>query len=235
MDTLRQTTPHFVRCVNPNQFKRPQMFDAEYVRPQLRCGGIIEALRVLKLGYPSRVPYADIHGRFGHLLKHSPSSSHSNQKDFAEAVFLAFGLDPKEYQLGLTKVFFRPGKQEFLETVLSQADSSSISPDTIRRIASIMVRKRLRRAVAGVKLLNRFMRYIKTQRAYRRITDFAGMVTMVTKVLKWPLYNVYRGRAALTLQASLKARVAVMDREKLRRGAGTIVRYACFAFAGCTV
>ena len=75
MDTLYSTTPHFVRCVNPNQFKRSQMYDAEYVRPQLRCGGLMEALRILKLGYPSRTSYKQIHERFGHLLPKSKSST----------------------------------------------------------------------------------------------------------------------------------------------------------------
>ncbi len=39
LTNLKETTPHFVRCINPNQFKQPQTFDKEYVRPQLRDGG----------------------------------------------------------------------------------------------------------------------------------------------------------------------------------------------------
>ncbi len=75
METLQSTTPHFVRCVNPNQFKRSQMYDPDYVRPQLRCGGIIEALRILKLGFPSRTTYKSIHERYSSIL---PKAMHGN-------------------------------------------------------------------------------------------------------------------------------------------------------------
>ena len=36
MATLSTTTPYFVRCVNPNNVKRPNYFDDKNVRPQLR-------------------------------------------------------------------------------------------------------------------------------------------------------------------------------------------------------
>ena len=51
-----------------SQFKRAEMFDTEYIRPQLRNGGLIEALRILKLGYPSRCTYKHVASRYGHLL-----------------------------------------------------------------------------------------------------------------------------------------------------------------------
>ena len=42
--------------------------DRAYVRNQLRCGGLIEALRVLKLGYPTRVRYEQLYERYGQIL-----------------------------------------------------------------------------------------------------------------------------------------------------------------------
>jgi myosin heavy subunit len=36
METLEETTPFFVRCINPNKTKSKRVFDREYVRPQLR-------------------------------------------------------------------------------------------------------------------------------------------------------------------------------------------------------
>ncbi len=89
------------------------MFDRDYVRPQLILGGLLEALRILKLGYPSRIGYDQIFQRYGHTIPKlaKRGSSVTVQKEFAEAVFLAFGLETEAYKLGLTKVFFRPGKQ----------------------------------------------------------------------------------------------------------------------------
>ena len=36
MNSLRNTTPHFIRCIKPNQQKQTK-FDSSYVLPQLRC------------------------------------------------------------------------------------------------------------------------------------------------------------------------------------------------------
>jgi len=40
--------------VSPNPYKEARRYEADYVRMQLRVGGVIEALSVIKLGYPTR-------------------------------------------------------------------------------------------------------------------------------------------------------------------------------------
>lgn len=54
-----------------------------------------------------RVAYLDVFQRYGKILQ--PAQPNLNHRDFCEAVLVAFGLEHQEYQLGLTKVFFRPG------------------------------------------------------------------------------------------------------------------------------
>ena len=88
------------------------------LRPTCRCGGLVEALRVLKLGvaicascqfitgYPTRAPYKSIAARYGHILDQLGGASF-NERDFSEGVLLAFELERADYKLGLTKVFFR--------------------------------------------------------------------------------------------------------------------------------
>lgn len=205
MKTLRSTQPHFIRCINPNQFKEPSQFDHEYVRPQLRCGGLIEALRVLKLGFPSRCTYESIYQRFGHLYP-----GKLNHKDFAECVFVAFGLERKFYQLGLTKVFFRPGKQEFLEEIL--ASGANISPDMVKKIKSLMVRKRVVRAKAGVLLLVRLDLWIKKLRVFRRISRAAGIISTIVSATSPSLKRIKRKRAVESLQAHIRTQKAVQAR-----------------------
>merc|ERR1719220_1955340 len=61
MTNLKKTEPYFVRCVNPNANKSPSEWNQAHVEKQLRCGGIVEALKVLKLGYPTRVPYSTLY------------------------------------------------------------------------------------------------------------------------------------------------------------------------------
>ena len=49
METLGSTEAYFVRCIKPNTKVQPSVFDLDYVRPQLRCGGLVEAVRMLKV------------------------------------------------------------------------------------------------------------------------------------------------------------------------------------------
>ena len=62
MNTLGgQTDPLFVRCVKPNEQKQPRKADKVMVLEQLRCGGVLEAIRISRAGYPNRRTYDDFY------------------------------------------------------------------------------------------------------------------------------------------------------------------------------
>lgn len=50
MDTVRSTTPQFVRCLKPNHRNTPNDFDRRAIVEQLRYSGVLEAARVSRLG-----------------------------------------------------------------------------------------------------------------------------------------------------------------------------------------
>ena len=59
------THPHYVRCLKPNDQLQPCNFDPNTVVDQLRCGGIIEAIRVSRAGFPHRYSFEHFSSRFG--------------------------------------------------------------------------------------------------------------------------------------------------------------------------
>mmetsp|Transcript_12632 Transcript_12632/g.28976 ORF Transcript_12632/g.28976 Transcript_12632/m.28976 type:complete len:1330 (+) Transcript_12632:110-4099(+) len=59
------THPHYVRCLKPNDQLQPCNFDPNTVVDQLRCGGIIEAIRVSRAGFPHRYTFEHFSSRFG--------------------------------------------------------------------------------------------------------------------------------------------------------------------------
>ena len=63
MTTLRNTTPHFVRCIIPNEMKRAGVIDAHLVLHQLRCNGVLEGIRICRKGFPNRIVYPEFRQR----------------------------------------------------------------------------------------------------------------------------------------------------------------------------
>jgi myosin-5 len=61
---IDKTSPHYVRCLKPNDHLVADEFDAVVVAEQLRCGGILEAVRVSRAGFPQHYPHAEFFKRY---------------------------------------------------------------------------------------------------------------------------------------------------------------------------
>lgn len=54
MNMLWKTTPHYIKCIKPNNIKFPKGFSCELVRDQLVYSGVLEVVRIRQQGYPVR-------------------------------------------------------------------------------------------------------------------------------------------------------------------------------------
>ena len=57
MTTIEATEPNYIRCIKPNDEKLPLTFWPVRILDQLKCGGVIEAIRIARAGYPTRAIY----------------------------------------------------------------------------------------------------------------------------------------------------------------------------------
>ena len=64
MDTLSVTNVHYIRCIKPNDQKRPWEFQPQQVLGQLRACGVLETIRISCAGYPTRWIYEEFAERY---------------------------------------------------------------------------------------------------------------------------------------------------------------------------
>ena len=103
MTRINSAHPHFVRCINPNSKKEADKFEPEMVLDQLRCSGLMEAVRVSRAGFPVRMPHSDFIQRFTILISPPPGAP----KDVAKQMCVSLRVPSEHYRLGKTKVFMR--------------------------------------------------------------------------------------------------------------------------------
>ena len=116
MTNLKSTQPHFVRCVVPNEHKKPGMMESHLVLHQLRCNGVLEGIRICRSGFPNRMMYADVKERYKILNPNAcPEGEFMDNKKAVEKIMGSLDIDHDKYRFGHTKVFFRAGFLAVLE------------------------------------------------------------------------------------------------------------------------
>uniref|UniRef100_A0A803VKA6 Myosin VC n=1 Tax=Ficedula albicollis TaxID=59894 RepID=A0A803VKA6_FICAL len=133
MATLNATTPHYVRCIKPNDEKLPFEFDSKRVVQQLRACGVLETIRISAQSYPSRWTYIEFFSRYSILMTQQELSI-NDKKQICKIVLQRLIQDHNQYQFGRTKIFFRAGQVAYLEKLRS---------DRLRQ-ACILIQKRVR-------------------------------------------------------------------------------------------
>ncbi|CAJ1060301.1 unconventional myosin-Vb [Xyrichtys novacula] len=139
MDTLNSTTPHYVRCIKPNDLKEPFMFDPRRTVQQLRACGVLETIRISAAGYPSRWTYEEFFSRYRLLLRGSQSQEQAQA--LCRQALPELIPDQDQYCFGKTKVFFRAGQVALLERLRSER----------LRVAAVIIQSRVRGWLAKIR------------------------------------------------------------------------------------
>merc|ERR1712121_400234 len=114
MTTLYNCEPHFVRCLVPNNHKKPGDVEPPLIMHQLTCNGVLEGIRICMRGFPNRMMYPDYKMRYA-CLGQSEIASSSDNKTAVYALMDKINFDRERYRLGHTLVFFRAGALAGLE------------------------------------------------------------------------------------------------------------------------
>ncbi|KAL5730045.1 hypothetical protein ACHQM5_002919 [Ranunculus cassubicifolius] len=113
MQQLQNTEPHFICCIKPNNKQHSGLFEKHLVLRQLRSCRVLEAARISRLGYPTRMTHQQFARRYG-LLSMSNLVS-QEPLNTSITILEQFNIHPDAYQVGYTKLFFRTGQVAILE------------------------------------------------------------------------------------------------------------------------
>ncbi|XP_042369319.1 unconventional myosin-Va isoform X3 [Plectropomus leopardus] len=216
METLNATTPHYVRCIKPNDFKLAFSFDPKRAVQQLRACGVLETIRISAAGFPSRWTYQEFFSRYRVLMKQKDVLP--DKKLTCRNVLETLVQDQDKYQFGKTKIFFRAGQVAYLEKLRAEK----------LRAACIRIQKTIRCWLARKKYLRKRSAAITIQRFTRGyqarcLAKFMRRTQAATIIQKYQRMYVERERyrqkqaAALVMQTILRAYMARQKYQALLR------------------
>ncbi|XP_069737407.1 unconventional myosin-Vb-like isoform X1 [Phaenicophaeus curvirostris] len=202
METLNATTPHYVRCIKPNDEKIPFKFDAKRVVQQLRACGVLETIRISAAGFPSRWTYIEFFNRYHVLMRKRHLSK--NKKQLCQTLLEDLIKDPDKFQFGCTKIFFRAGQVAYLEKL--RADKF--------RNATIMIQKTVRGWLQRVK--------------YKRLIQAAVIIQRYTRghLARRLAEHLRRTRAAIIFQKQYRMLRILRAFQRVRNATITIQAFA---------
>jgi Myosin head (motor domain)/TerD domain/C2 domain/IQ calmodulin-binding motif len=221
MTALGDTEPFFIRTIKPNMHARPNDFNASEITAQLRYAGMLETIRIRRLGYPVRHRFADFQWRF-QVIEPSFERVPDNERQSCASLVKALGLDGHAAQVGKTKAFLKQDAANDLEDRRGvQLHDAVVRLQTWWRAASARMRYVAQRE-AAVKIQSQWRGFVQ-ERAYLRLRDSAIVVqSLARRMLARRIVAERRAQRAKELKAlSAKEQAAreqaAREREELER------------------
>ncbi|GLT80868.1 hypothetical protein SLA2020_522800 [Shorea laevis] len=241
METLNSTEPHYIRCVKPNNLLKPAIFENVNIMQQLRCGGVLEAIRISCAGYPTRRAFFEFINRFG-LLAPEALEGNYDEKTACKKILEKMGL--KGFQIGKTKVFLRAGQMAELDARRAEVlnNAAKIIQRRIRthyarkqfialRKAAVHVQalcrgrlacklfENMRREDAAIKIQKHGRRY-QARKAYNKLHLSALVIQTGLRAMAARKEFRFRKRtkASIIIQARWRCHKAAKYYKKLKRG-----------------
>ncbi|XP_017683001.1 PREDICTED: unconventional myosin-Ie isoform X2 [Lepidothrix coronata] len=112
--TLMKCTPHYIRCIKPNETKKSRDWEESRVKHQVEYLGLKENIRVRRAGYAYRRVFKKFLQRYAILTKATWPSWRGEEKQGVLHLLQSVNMDPDQYQLGKSKVFIKAPESLFL-------------------------------------------------------------------------------------------------------------------------
>uniref|UniRef100_A0A915BGX9 Myosin-VIIa n=1 Tax=Parascaris univalens TaxID=6257 RepID=A0A915BGX9_PARUN len=176
---LSKCEPYFIRCIKPNDVKKPLVFDRDLVCRQLRYSGMMETIRIRKAGYPIRYDYKIFVHRYRVLVNGiGPADKvdcYTAAKKICESVLGA----KADFQLGRTKVFLKDAQDLFLQQERERMLNERII--TIQKTVRGWIQRRrfAKMRIAAVMIQKHWRGHIQRKRYQQMQIGFARLQAVI--------------------------------------------------------
>ncbi|KAM3962821.1 myosin-VIIa [Aphomia sociella] len=174
MKTLYACHPFFVRCIKPNELKKPKILDRALCVRQLRYAGLMETAKIRQAGYPIRYSYYEFVYRYRLIVPDIPPAEKTDCKVAAKKICSQV-LKDDEFRLGHTKVFLKDTHDALLEELRHKVIIRAVIK-VQANVRRFLLRKRyLRLRAAAITIQKHFRargyrnRYLIMRRGYLRM------------------------------------------------------------------
>ena len=225
MSTLRETHPHYIKCIKPNSAKCSRFFDNDLIMRQLRYSGVLEVVRIRREGFPVRVGFLDFFNSYKILLgmgkKYLIESNESSRPFVIEIAKKT--LSSSSFQVGHSQIFLKDHCTQQLKFAIRQFfhDRAIVLQGYFRRVG-YMRRRLLRKAAI---FLQKNLRMLIHRRKLAKLRHSAITIGRFWKARKIciPLrvrIEAKQRKLQSTPQRSLSPKMS----EKIRSSTGDILR-----------
>ncbi|XP_046897395.1 unconventional myosin-Ie [Hypomesus transpacificus] len=114
VSTLMKCTPHYIRCIKPNETKKSRDWEDSRAKHQVEYLGLKENIRVRRAGYAYRRIFRKFLNRYAILTKESWPTWRGDEKQGVLHLLKSVNMDQDQYQLGRTKIFIKAPESLFL-------------------------------------------------------------------------------------------------------------------------
>ena len=146
LNEISKQNQFYIRCIKPNDQNIPNNFDKKRVLEQFKYCGVLEAIKIARLGYPVRIKNNIFQDTYFSLFNYYKINLNENN---ISLLFIKRKYQETKYKIGLTKVFLKKD----LHNILNEEQNK------IKNISSIKVQSIIRMNFISKKI-NIFKKFI---------------------------------------------------------------------------
>ncbi|XP_072540215.1 unconventional myosin-VIIb [Salminus brasiliensis] len=219
MKTLTACQPYFIRCIKPNDFKKPMLIDRELCLRQLRYSGMMETIRIRKAGYPIRHTFQEFLDRYRVLLNSAVCDPKTESaKKCSESICKNVFSAEDDWKFGKTKVFLK----DFHDTMLELKRDKALNEKALviqKVLRGYKYRKQFLKQRSAAVVVQKYWRGHKDRKLYKVVQlGFARLQATVRSRQIARQYELER-EAALRLQAQIHGYLARKEWKRKRDAA----------------